>query len=792
LPSEPLHRPDCRHSGGGLLTAAFLQAAVAAADTTGTAAEISDYAFTIDGTTFDPGSDGYNEFGPLAPLAPLLEIGAGSTGIALSPNATQPLEVYVDGSDVGTAHTSTTAADILGIDSAQFTVQSITPPVADVAAALTNSDLDFSGAGINVSDLATALTEASGFAALPFGSGDITGGNVSFALFGSGITLPPSITGADIAGVLNGLDTSDLPDVGAMYSITDLGSGWANVYVAVPNADGTEAATITDTLVTPFGNFDIPTDYDAVAHLDPGAAFDGFGATTDNSDISDISDNAFTLDGLTFDPGSDGFASLSPLFSVAPLLDLAGGQLAVAGAEPSPFAIEPLQVYNDGSDIGTVVTSENVQNLLGIIDATQLTVEGYHLPESDVVDALTNSDIDFASLGTTATEVANALGTIGTLNGAPSAGSVFGDLNDAGISVTFPQATDIANVLDSAVTAYTPAAELPDLGTVYSVANLGHGWANVYIATPNADGTEAASITDTLVTPFGNIDIPTSYDAIAPIDAGEPFAGLHVTSDASGLSDNAFTIDDTTFDPGSDGFISVDPLSGNAPLLEIGGGFPFPGVSAFTQDLDVYSSGSELGSIEAAVTAANLFGLIDVTELDVSGYNVPTSDLVSALDNSDISFAGADFDASDLVNALENVDQAAFNLGGGDLTGQDITTYSGFILSAAGIDPEDVANVINGAVTAYGADLPDLGTVYSVTDFGGGFENVYVAIPNADGTEAASITDYLVTPFGNVDLSTMFDAVALLDPGDAAAGVSTAADATAGGAFDLFDPSSWF
>jgi hypothetical protein len=32
----------------------------------------------------------------------------------------------------------------------------------------------------------------------------------------------------------------------------------------------------------------------------------------------------------------------------------------------------------------------------------------------------------------------------------------------------------------------------------------------------------------------------------------------------------------------------------------------------------------------------------------------------------------------------------------------------------------------------------------------------------------------LVTPFGNVDLSTMFDAVALLDPGDAAAGVITA------------------
>src|SRR5690625_5350283 len=56
------------------------------------------------------------------------------------------------------------------------------------------------------------------------------------------------VTGDDIAGVLNGMDLSDLPTDGTVYSITNIGGGFANVYEAVPNADGTAASRITDTL----------------------------------------------------------------------------------------------------------------------------------------------------------------------------------------------------------------------------------------------------------------------------------------------------------------------------------------------------------------------------------------------------------------------------------------------------------------------------------------------------------------------------------------------------------------
>jgi hypothetical protein len=91
---------------------------------------------------------------------------------------------------------------------------------------------------------------------------------------------------------------------------------------------------------------------------------------------------------------------------------------------------------------------------------------------------------------------------------------------------------------------------------------------------------------------------------------------------------------------------------------------------------------------------------------------------------------------------------------------------------------------------AQAAELPAVGTIYSVTDLGSGFENIYEAIPNADVTAASSITDTPVTPFGDFQLPSMFDAIAALDPGDAAAGVDAASSAAA--AVDLFDLGTWF
>jgi hypothetical protein len=100
---------------------------------------------------------------------------------------------------------------------------------------------------------------------------------------------------------------------------------------------------------------------------------------------------------------------------------------------------------------------------------------------------------------------------------------------------------------------------------------------------------------------------------------------------------------------------------------------------------------------------------------------------------------------------------------------------------------------VQGVTAADGVEdalLPVKGTVYDVLNLGGGWQNIYIATPGEDGT----ITDTLVTPFGNIDLSSLFgifNAANPLDPGDAFTGLDDAMS-TAAGSFDLFDPSSWF
>ena len=150
-------------------------------------------------------------------------------------------------------------------------------------------------------------------------------------------------------------------------------------------------------------------------------------------------------------------------------------------------------------------------------------------------------------------------------SGAPEATQnfeVFTNGADAGQVQTSLMYSDLLglNSTQFTVEGVTPtgdATELPTVGTVYSVTDLGSGYENIYEAIPNADNTAASSITDTLITPFGNIDLSTPYDAIASLDPATPLAALAATSTNDAVSVNAFAIDGTIFDPGADGFTTI-------------------------------------------------------------------------------------------------------------------------------------------------------------------------------------------------------------------------------------------
>ncbi|MGB8207181.1 MAG: hypothetical protein WCF69_06130, partial [Mycobacterium sp.] len=215
---------------GGLVTTAFLQVAVAAADISATGAD----AFTIGDFTFDPftvGATGgdVEGFAPVAQLVgapPLLELGGGTPGGILD-LAPQSFEVFAPSTDadLGSIDTNETVTNLLGLTNTEFTVASDTPA--------------------------------------------------------------------------DGGSASDLPAVGSVYDAFNLGNGYENIYTAIPGTAG-GADTVTDTLVTPFGNVNLDSlfgNIDAAAPLQPGDAFTGLEAGD-----SSIGADAFSIGGFTLDP----------------------------------------------------------------------------------------------------------------------------------------------------------------------------------------------------------------------------------------------------------------------------------------------------------------------------------------------------------------------------------------------------------------------------------------------------------------------------------------------------------
>jgi hypothetical protein len=266
-------------SGGGLF-GGLLGGSGASESTFG-----SDNGFIApDGLTLDPGSDGYDSVSPLFGVAPLLQIGGGE--LDGNPLAEQTLDVYdTDGTEIGTADTGVNVSNILGIESAQFTVEGTDASgvetdasASDISDALSSAGLTDSDVnGGDLSDLASALQSGDGTDVL---GDDVGNSDITDALQGSDVSLADDTNAGDIADALDsadvpGGDGADLPDDGTVYSITDFGFGFENVYEAIPADDGDSAATIQDTLVTPFGNFDLSTPFDAIANLMPGDAAGG-------------------------------------------------------------------------------------------------------------------------------------------------------------------------------------------------------------------------------------------------------------------------------------------------------------------------------------------------------------------------------------------------------------------------------------------------------------------------------------------------------------------------------------
>jgi hypothetical protein len=258
----------------------------------------------------------------------------------------------------------------------------------------------------------------------------------------------------------------------------------------------------------------------------------------------------------------------------------------------------------------------------------------------------------------------------GTALGLPLAQQSFELFNSSGTDLGSIQGNETITSLfgltngEFTVAGSTPIgdATMPTDGTVYDVFNLGHGYENVYVATPDtttADGaTTPGTVTDTLITPTGkDIDLSSlfGFNAANPMNPGDAFTGLEV-GNLAGAQD-AFNIGGMTLDPinsaGAEGFNAVAPLATAAPLLELGGsslGDPSnAGNDLATQSFDVLnSSGAEIGTINTGVDVTNLLGLTN-TQLIVTSVT-PTGDSTTGLPS-----IGSVYDAMNLGHGWENV-----------------------------------------------------------------------------------------------------------------------------------------
>lgn len=278
----------------GLLTTTFLPVSLAFADNgVGAAGDIGSTALPVDLASNVTGADGTDALGNAGALSPdLTTTPTPLTGLgALAPTAGTPSPSPLG--DIGaippTAGTpdatpaatpgDVTPGDLTPTDAApgagdSFTIGDTTfnPVLDDGSAGFTPLSPVFSAPPLfQVGEGEQSFDVSSGTGDGATDLGNVTASENVTNLVGGIHNTEFTITDVDPA---SGATASDLPAVGTVYDVMNFGNGFENIYTDIPGADGA-ANTITDTLSTPFGDFNIPTDFDAAGLLDPGDAFSG-------------------------------------------------------------------------------------------------------------------------------------------------------------------------------------------------------------------------------------------------------------------------------------------------------------------------------------------------------------------------------------------------------------------------------------------------------------------------------------------------------------------------------------
>jgi hypothetical protein len=348
------------------------------------------------------------------------------------------------------------------------------------------------------------------------------------------------------------LTGTDAPPVGSVFDTYTFDDGSdINTYSAIPNGSG--GYTITDTLTTPYGTETIPETFNAA---DVTAA-DASGLSLSDGDfvpqgslavdaINGIPPLTMALQGTqTFDDTSanDGFnadvtttadgvgtyteAVLVTSDSSGSTVGTAAGDVPGVGSVFNTMNLDGMEeVYSD-----IVTPSGNV-----ITDTVETSLGDYTIPTTfDAVEAETPATVDLPD-GDDIVLVPDTE-TITAVNGLPpvdvgvQSTEAF-DLDD-GSTVVGSFDGDNTTTLDmfgdttqTILVTGDSTGDAPAAGSVIETVSLGTGFENIYEDIISSSG--AATITDTLVTPFGDYAVPdaSEFAAVVPNLAADFTSGI--------------------------------------------------------------------------------------------------------------------------------------------------------------------------------------------------------------------------------------------------------------------------
>jgi hypothetical protein len=356
----------------------------------------------------------------------------------------------------------------------------------------------------------------------------------------------------------------------------------------------------------------------------------------------------------------------------------------------------------------------------------------------------------------------------------------------------------------------TAAGDVPPVGSVidtYTYAGGEAGYVYSDLTSPIPGGADTASETVTTLT-YGDFTFPSTYDAVAsesdaavppiPLAGGDQIVptGPETFTAVSGAAPydtdiqgiQVFDVENSAGNViGSfTGYVTTttDAAGTNTEAILVTADDPVAGTSVGNAAGDIPAVGSVLTSIDYAkgaypeiytdlVSTTGGADLIsNIHESPFGGFSVPTTfDAVAAeSDRAAIPFDGYSItpDGAETftgINGLPPADVAIQGTQAFDIdnsAGTEVGSFDADVTTTATTAYAETTETIlvtsdtSGTVGTAAGDVPAVGSVIDVADYGYGFETVYSDLISSTGANV--ITDMAVTPFGDFALPTTFDA----------------------------------